>query len=116
MADKLAKKAVREHRVDRCDVDEWIKHCGDAKAVAMWTARATHLANNCDEFPYKDSAASRSKAEAASHKRAIEKLAKLNLPKDNKTADGPKQQGGHVVVREAMWGGERRRRRWLRGL
>ena len=71
-ADKLAKKAVHEHRVDRNDVSDWIEQCSDAKAVAMWVARATHLANNCDEFPYKDSAASRSKAEAASHKRAIE--------------------------------------------
>ena len=75
-ADRLAKKAVQWHRVDRADVVEWNTLCGDAKAAAIWIARATHLANNSEVFPFKDSEASRSKAEALKHKRAIEQIAK----------------------------------------
>jgi hypothetical protein len=106
IADKLAKQAVKEHRVGRGDVETWVSHCVDARAMATWIARATHLGNNCDEFPYKDSAASRSKAEAARHKREIEKLAKTKLPKEEK-ANIPRRQDGHVVVKEVVWGGKK---------
>ena len=138
-ADRLAKKAVQEHRVGRNDVNEWIKHCSDSKALAIWIARATHLANNSEYYPFKDSEASRSKAEAASHTRAVDKSARAKTgeakPDDGMGSDmpdksagffgggslwstpgrgpavrkdmptnRPREQGGHVVVREVTWG------------
>lgn len=54
-ADRLAKKAVEEHRVEETYVERWELLKSKAKQTAMWTAKVTELANNVPEFPYRDS-------------------------------------------------------------
>ena len=103
LADKLAKRAVKQHRVDSSDVAAWSKLCDDTRSMAMWIARATHLANNAEAYPFKDSEASRSKAEAAKHKTAIQQRAKDRAGPVRKVAR-LHTQGGHRIVREMTWG------------
>ena len=62
-ADRLAKLAVKQHRVDAAEVRYWNEQCSSAKAAAMWIARATWAANNCEDAPFKDSEASRWRAD-----------------------------------------------------
>jgi len=101
-ADKLAKRAVQGHRVSKADVEGWDKTCSDVKAIAMSVARATHLANNCEVYPYKYSEASRAKADALQQKRAVEKIARTN--EQSKTRVVKKEvETRHKPVREIKW-------------
>ena len=47
-ADRLAKLAVEQHRVDPTMVNMWYKLCEQTTAMAMWIARATWAASNCE--------------------------------------------------------------------
>ena len=60
-ADKLAKQAVQQHRVDPSDVNDWKQQAKEAKAIAMWIARATWAANICEDEPFRDSEANRTR-------------------------------------------------------
>lgn len=51
-ADKLAKLAVRRHRVDSAEVTLWERLCKAALGIAKWIARATWAANNCEDAPF----------------------------------------------------------------
>ena len=54
-ADRLAKLAVQQHRVDSAEVTLWERLCKEALGTAKWIARATWAANNCEDAPYRDS-------------------------------------------------------------
>ena len=53
-ADRLAKLAVERHRVDPWEVEYWKQLCSQTMATAMWIARATWAASNCEEAPFRD--------------------------------------------------------------
>ena len=61
-ADRLAKLAVMQHRVDSSEVKRWERLCNETLATAKWIARATWAANNCGEAPYRDTEASQWRA------------------------------------------------------
>ena len=63
-ADRLAKLAVWQHRVDSGDVKLWERLCHETLATAKWIARATWAANNCEEPPFRDTEASQWRAAA----------------------------------------------------
>ena len=60
----MAKLAVRQHRVDGADVKLWERLCIATMATAKWIARATWVANNCEEAPYRDTEASQGRVAA----------------------------------------------------
>ena len=60
-----AKEGVEEHRVPQAVVQEWYEIEKEGKKKAMWIGKATTLANNLPEFPYKDNEAARWKANKA---------------------------------------------------
>ena len=57
-ADRRAKLAVMEHRVDPSEVKSWERPCKETLATAKWIARAAWAANNCEEAPFRDTEAS----------------------------------------------------------
>ena len=65
LADELAKRGVEYHRVTPSDVKVWRGQFERAKARAVWIGVATAEANDFASFPFKDSEASRWKADAA---------------------------------------------------
>jgi hypothetical protein len=75
-ADRLAKLAVQQHRVDPAEVLRWERLCNQTMGIAKWIARATWAANNCDEAPFRDTEASQwradvSRKEAKARKAAV---------------------------------------------
>ena len=72
-ADRLAKLAVEQHRVDPADVASWREQCESTRKTAIWVAKATWAANNCSDEPYRDSEASRCKADIAKKHSQAEK-------------------------------------------
>ena len=64
-ADKLAKRAVEEHRVPLLVRSEIKEHDDLTTLNAMWIARATATANGQDDDPRRDTEASKAKAAAA---------------------------------------------------
>ena len=70
-ADRLAKMAVQQHRADATEVRDWNDRCVSVEATARWVARTTWAANNCEDEPYKDSEASRRRADV--HKKQKQK-------------------------------------------
>ena len=61
-ADRLAKLAVMQHRVDPAEVRRWERMCKETLETAEWIARATWTANNCDEASFRDTEASQWRA------------------------------------------------------
>ena len=100
VADKLAKLGAGFHRVSPTEVSRWREAFAAAKARAMWIGLATHEANNCTQFPFRDSEASRWNAMAAQRKKAERKAGV-----DGRRKRGPKQakpiipasKGGHSI-------------------
>ena len=102
VADRLAKLGAEFHRVAMSDVRRWKKAFAEAKARAKWIGKATHAANNCLHYPYRDSEAARWKAVAA-QRRNDERRAgvdgrKKRAPKQIKPII-PVDRGGHNVER-----------------
>ena len=64
MADTLAKLGAELHRVTPSDVKIWRQAYEEIYWRARWIGIATQAANEHPEFPYKDSEASRWKADA----------------------------------------------------
>ena len=50
-ADRLAKLAVIQHRVDPSEVKYKERLCKETLATGKWIARATWAASNCEEAP-----------------------------------------------------------------
>ena len=65
LADELAKRGVEHHRVASSDVKVWKAKVEEVRSRAMWIGTATAEANDFASFPFKDSEASRWKADAA---------------------------------------------------
>ena len=59
--------------VDKPDVIHWKNQADEAKRTAMWIARATWAANNCDDAPFRDSEANRTRADRHRKAKAIAK-------------------------------------------
>ena len=99
-ADRLAKKGVEEHRIESAYLQRWGRLKEKARQTAMWTAKATELANNVTEFPFRDSTASRTKAMAEARAKT-----KANRAKDKETKckrreiiiPRPRELGGHEL-------------------
>ena len=70
LADELAKRGVEFHRVASSDVKNWRAKIEEVKNRAMWMGTATVEANGFASFPFKDSEASRWKADAAQRARS----------------------------------------------
>ena len=91
------------HRVARSDVERWKEAFLQVEERAIWIGVATQAANNHDDFPYRDSEASRWRADAK--ERA--KLAKGNAIKQkrrrarNAAADAG-ADGGHSLVKSVV--------------
>ena len=75
-ADRLAKLAVMQHRVDRSEVKRWEELCSETLETAKWIALATWAANNCDEPPCKDTEASQWRAAVARKEAKTKKAAR----------------------------------------
>lgn len=91
-ADRLAKLAVRQHRVDPAEVKYWERLCNETLETAKWIARATWAASNCDEAPFRDTEASQWRAEVF-RKDAKDKKAAAAAA----AADDPEQEVGGSV-------------------
>lgn len=100
-ADRLAKLAVRLHRVHVADVKHWEAMCKHTLKLAKWVARATWAASNCDDPPSRDTEASQWRAEAfrkeAKAKREAEKTARDRTEQDDD--DGRQDLRGHDPVK-----------------
>ena len=73
MADTLAKLGAELHRVTPSDVKIWRQAYEEIYRRARWIGIATQVANEHPEFPYKDSEASRWKADARERSRTAKK-------------------------------------------
>ena len=84
------------------DVRRWKKAFAEAKARAKWIGMATHAANNCLHYPYRDSEAARWKAVAA-HRRRDERRAGVDGRRKRTLKQVkpiiPVDRGGHNVER-----------------
>ena len=106
-ADRLAKLAVMQHRVDSSEVKLWERLCKETLATAKWIARATWAANNCEEAPYRDSEASQWRAAAFKKETKAKKAArKAAMADDQEQSRG--QGAGHArtqscQVAPALW-------------
>ena len=69
-ADRFAKTAVKQHRLERTCVERWRRVKAKAKQTAMCTARMAELANHVPKFPFRDPTASRMKAMGEARVRA----------------------------------------------
>ena len=61
------------HRVCCSDVKHWRKQAKEAEDTAIWIARAAWAANNCEEAPFRDSEANRTRAEQSKKDKAAAK-------------------------------------------
>ena len=68
--DTMAKIAVVEHRADTLTVQDWTRAHEQVLRKAKWIARATVLANNFPEAPFRDSEASRTTADKIKRSKA----------------------------------------------
>ena len=109
-ADRLAKAAVQQYRVDSAEVSRWEQLYKDAMATAKWIARATWVANNCEEASYRDSEASQWRAAAfkkeAKAKRAAAKAGKAD-GHEHQVDDGRLDLKGHNPVKVLQLSGIR---------
>ena len=98
LAGFLAKKGVEHYRVHRSEVRAWVVQMERAKARAKWIGIASHAANELAEYPFKDSEASRWRADAAKRAKANAKCG----------ADGrrKKGKGGRVIIEPGNGGHE----------
>ena len=83
LSDELANRGVEFHSVARSDVKIWVEQMERVKARAIWIGTASVEANDFASFPFKDSEASRWKADAAQR-------AKGNARRTAKTEEGGK--------------------------
>ena len=97
-ADKLAKRAVEEHRVPFRLRDEWRRCHETTKQRAMWIARATVEANNLPNYPFSDSASSRPAAEEAKKLRLRVRAMKGPIETKMFAVARPPTLGGHLIV------------------
>ena len=67
--DAQAKMAVTEHRSDARTVQEWNTTHENIRRRAKWVARATVLANNLPDAPFRDTEASRAAADRTGRQR-----------------------------------------------
>jgi hypothetical protein len=108
-ADRLAKLAVRLHRVDAAEVKRWEAMCKHTLKLATWVARATGAASNCDDPPFRDTEASQWRAKAfrkeAKAKREAEKEARDRGEQDDD--DGQHDLKGHDPVKVLQLSGIR---------
>ena len=102
-ADKGAKEGVEEHPVPAMVVEEWKEMEKETKRRAMWIGKATTLANNLPEFPFKDSEVARWKAEKGRKGKAARKAAKER----KKPWRFTEEEGGHMLVKVAQASGIR---------
>ena len=110
-ADRLAKLAVMQHRVDSSEVKRWERLCNETLATAKWIARATWAASNCDEAPYRDTEASQWRAAAFRKGERERKAARKAAAADGdhgSEADGDgKDHRGHNPVKVLQQSGIR---------
>ena len=101
--DRLAKEAVKEHRVPKVIRDQLKRQDALTEATARWVARATHAAGHQKSMPFRDTEASRQMAAIAAQRRA--KLrADGGRPRRNATTVRPVALGGHRLHRDAgVW-------------
>ena len=106
-ADRLAKLAVEQHRVDSGEVDHWRRLCEQTRATAMWIARATWAANNCEEPPFRDTEASQWRADLSRKEIRAKKAAAAAELALNPLAKGPLNLHGHDPIQVLQLSGIR---------
>ena len=98
-ADMLAKKAVEEHRVPEAILATLRQQHALAQQTVKWIGLASHLANNFEEAPYRDTSvtktgthmARKARAAAAAHRKANP------TPKPALSRARPWALGGHAL-------------------
>ena len=101
VADKLAKLGVEHHRVPAAEVKRWKAAHQTAKDRAKWVGIVTHAAGNATSFPFRDSEASRWKADAARRARANKKSGTDGRKRRGAGTSKPiipRDKGGHDIV------------------
>ena len=91
-ADSGANEGVEEHRVPLAVVQECHEVEKGGNKRAMWIGKATTLANNLPESPFKDNGAARWKADRSKKEKKANKVAKERRKPKVISAD----QGGHT--------------------
>ena len=97
-ADRLAKLAVEQHRVDPVEIEMWRRLCEQTTATAKWIARATWAASNCEEAPFRDTEASQWRADLSRKEVRANKAAAAADLALNPLARGPPNLRGHEPV------------------
>ena len=106
-ADRLAKLAVEQHRVDAVEVELWPRLCKQTTATAMWIARATWAASNCEEAPFRDTEASQWRADLSRKELRAKKAAAAAELALKPLAKGPPDLRGHDPVQMLQLSGIR---------
>ena len=106
-ADRLAKLAVEQHRVSPGEVEYWKRLCKQTMDTAMWLARATWAANNCEEAPFRDTEASQWRADLSKKEIRAKKAAAAAELALNPLARGPLNLRGHDPIQVLQLSGIR---------
>lgn len=98
-ADKYAKAAVREHRVEEAAAQVWKRQFDLTVNKARWIGQVTAKANHLQHFPFRDSIASKRKAlDAATRRRKEEKGKAAPTKRMGKAQCRPVALGGHEIA------------------
>lgn len=109
-ADRLAKLAVQQHRVDSAEVTLWERLCKETMDTVKWVARATWAANNCEDAPYRDSEACQWRAAAFKREAKAKRVAQTHAEGDGqgqRPEDGQLDMRGHDLVKVLQLSGIR---------